>query len=355
MSRAPDQRTLSPDDALPPVEPPSAGFILQLFVVPGVIVVIIVMVWLMFNWLAQKGNDPRAYIDQLQRNNAVRWQAAVNLANALREPNSASGQELKQDHATAQKLADILDTELATGSTDEKLVTLRVFLCRTLGEFQVPEGLPVLMKATSESKEKHPEVRRSALEAIALLAENVRKADPGHSFSQPGLEDALIEAADPQSLRTLTATDKESDRPEREEAARRSAAAFTLGVVGGDKSLAKLRSMLRDADADVRYNAATGLARHGDAACEEVLVEMLDPTAAEGLKNEKQKGSHEYKRAMILVNGLRAAGRLAQQNTTDGLKDLSAAVDKLVDAEVPREIRVEATSLESQLKSRATK
>jgi HEAT repeat protein len=355
MSPAPDHRTLSPDDALPPVEPPSAGFILQLFVVPGVIVVIIVIVLLMFNWLAQKGNDPRAYIDQLQRNNAVRWQAAVNLANALREPHSSAGQELKGDRVTAQKLADILDTEIATGSMDEKLVTLRIFLCRTLGEFHVPEGLPVLMKAANEHKEKHPEVRGAALEAIALLAENIRKANPEHPLSNPNLEIALIEAADPQGLRTATATDSKPDRPEREEAARRSAAAFTLGVIGGEKCLAKLRSMLRDADTEVRYNAATGLARHGDISSEEVLVEMLDPTAAEGLKNEKETGSHEYKRAMILVNGLRAASRLAQQNTTDSLQDLSAAVDTLVEAEVPREIRVEAISLQAQLKNRSTK
>jgi hypothetical protein len=60
-SRTPS--TLSPNDALPPVEPPSAGFILQLFVIPGVIVTIIVLVWLLFNWLAQMGNDPQAYVD----------------------------------------------------------------------------------------------------------------------------------------------------------------------------------------------------------------------------------------------------------------------------------------------------
>ena len=42
----------SVDDNLPPVSPPTAGFLMQLFIVPMVIVVIIVMVCLMFNWLA---------------------------------------------------------------------------------------------------------------------------------------------------------------------------------------------------------------------------------------------------------------------------------------------------------------
>jgi hypothetical protein len=46
---SPPRDGLSPDDALPPVEPPSAGFIIQLFVVPGIIVVVVVMIWVMFN------------------------------------------------------------------------------------------------------------------------------------------------------------------------------------------------------------------------------------------------------------------------------------------------------------------
>ena len=51
------RRAISPDD-LPPVEPPSAGFLVQLFLVPALIVGIIVCVWLAFHWLAQLGNDP---------------------------------------------------------------------------------------------------------------------------------------------------------------------------------------------------------------------------------------------------------------------------------------------------------
>jgi len=42
---------------LPPVEPPSAGFIIQLFVVPGLIVLAIVGVYLLFGKLATVGQD----------------------------------------------------------------------------------------------------------------------------------------------------------------------------------------------------------------------------------------------------------------------------------------------------------
>jgi hypothetical protein len=56
------RRTVSQDDSLPPVEPPNAAFLVQLFLVPGVIVAIIVGVWLAFHWLAHLGSDPQAYV-----------------------------------------------------------------------------------------------------------------------------------------------------------------------------------------------------------------------------------------------------------------------------------------------------
>ena len=51
-NHTPPSRGLSPDDALPPVEPPSAGFILQLFIVPGVIVVVVTLVTLLLTSMA---------------------------------------------------------------------------------------------------------------------------------------------------------------------------------------------------------------------------------------------------------------------------------------------------------------
>src|SRR5882757_6684615 len=105
------RKTILPQNSLPPVEPPSAGFIVQLFVVPGVIVTIIVLVWLMFNWLAQQGNDPYSYVEALGHNNDARWQAASNLADALQMEKKDG--ELRNDPAIAKKLAAILDTEIA--------------------------------------------------------------------------------------------------------------------------------------------------------------------------------------------------------------------------------------------------
>ena len=108
------QRSHSPDD-LPPVEPPSAAFLVQLFLVPGLIVAIIVCVWLAFHWLAHLGNDPQAYVRTLRRDNEGRWQAALNLANDLRGPGGAA---LKADEPLATELGRILGDEVASVSSD---------------------------------------------------------------------------------------------------------------------------------------------------------------------------------------------------------------------------------------------
>ena len=59
------------DDLLPPVEPPSAGFIIQLFVIPALIVVLIVAVWLAFNWLVRTASSPEDVIQGLKQGPSV--------------------------------------------------------------------------------------------------------------------------------------------------------------------------------------------------------------------------------------------------------------------------------------------
>jgi len=342
MSKASPLPELSPNDALPPVEPPSAGFILQLFVVPGVIVVVIVMVWLMFSWLAQMGNDPELYVKALERNNEARWQAAVHLADALREERSAGRDALKHNTDIVRRLSATLDREIEAGSMQEQPVTLRIFLCRVLGEFSVPNGLPELLKAARVSRgEAENAVRSSALEAIALLSENVR-ADSNQKLADPVLDSTLIKCGG------------DSDRLVR------SAAAYCMGVLGGAPLTAKLRDMLEDIAPDVRYNAATGLARHGDSAAVPVLIEMLDPNelagveAEQGVQSEQKQPLRQYKQGLIIVNALRAVSRLLQVNSSIDRGPLEAAVEKLSVAEVDPKVRGQAGQVLDELrKSRA--
>ena len=336
MSSDPPRSPVSlPDDALPPVEPPSAGFIVQLFVVPGVIVLVVIIIWVLFNWLAQKGNDRDAFVRGLSRNNEARWQMAFNLANALRAERNSTSPRLSNDPELARQLAEVLDREIEAGSLDENPLTLRIYLCRALGEFRVPDALPTLIKAASTARdEKEEEVRRAALEGIAMLADNVGAGNKAIADNAK-LQETLLDAAADSDPRT------------------RSVAAVALGVIGTPAMKDKLHFLLEDANPDVRYNAAARLAQQGDVAAVPVLVEMLDQQETAGVDVEENVEMRPFKRALITVNALRASSQLAEKNAQADLASLRDAVEKLLASDPTPEIRIEATATLQHFESRA--
>jgi hypothetical protein len=161
------------EPALPPVEPPSAGFLIQLFVIPGVIVAAIVGVWLLFTSLASDTGDPRTYLEHLRSNTDKRWHAAVYLASALAGDDHT---ELRYDPKFMADMAMVLDQSIDGGETTEQPVQFRSFLCRALGHFHIAKALPTLVRAADTQRDPNEiEVRLSALEAIAQLTDNIRR------------------------------------------------------------------------------------------------------------------------------------------------------------------------------------
>jgi hypothetical protein len=235
----------------------------------------------------------------------------------------------------ARQLAAILKREIDAGSMEENPLTLRIFLCLALGEFKVPDGLPTLIEAAGTARdEKEQEVRRAAIEGIALLADNVG-ADNKQFSDNPKLEAVLLEAAGNDDPRT------------------RKVAAVTLGVIGTSRMVEKLHFMLEDANPDVRYNAAARLAVRGDAAGLPVLLEMLDPEEMAGVLSEKTAKMRPFKRALITVSALKAGSQLAEKNPDADLGALETAVKKLLAGDASGEIRIQATVLSRKLQNRA--
>jgi len=322
----PTRRGYSPDDALPPVEPPSAGFLVQLFLVPALIVGIIVSVWLAFHWLAQLGNDPQAAVRTLRRNTEGRWQAALNLANDLRGP---GGAVLKADTGLAAELGSILSDEMKSGrpaggsNAAEQSRTLAIYLCRALGEFAVPEAAePLLARVRDDSQ---PEITRAAVEALAVLATNLSATQ--QSFADPAAVSAAVTAA------TLSA-----DR------GLRSSSAYALGVVGGAGARGRLEELCEDADNDVRYNAALGLARLGGTAAWETLAEMLGLPDVAARPGDPETQAERYKRAMVVVNALKGVSLLVDDSGEPPPETITTAVAALRDDAIA-DVRQGATAL----------
>lgn len=320
------RRPLSADDSLPPVEPPNAGFLVQLFLVPAAIVGIIVCVYLAFYWLAHLGNDPEASIKALQRNTEGRWHAALNFANDLR---GKDGGRLKNDPALAVKLAAVLDAEVASGKPrlsgdgGDQSRTLCGYLCRALGEFAVPEAAaPLLARITDSSL---PQVGQAAVEAITVLAENLRLAK--RSFP------------DPAAVTTALVGASRSD-----DAALRSRAAYAIGVAAGAAGADRLLELLLDQSENVRFNAAVGLARQGNPAAWEMLGEMLAQPDVATTPGDEESQARRYKRVVVVVNALRGVGLLLDA----GRGPSGDAIIKTVEAlemDPARDVREAATAL----------
>ena len=305
-------------DLLPEVEAPSAGFILQLFVVPALIVIVVFLIWLLFSWLVHRTTmNPEELIQGLQSSSVARWQRASELADLLRNERYA---EIRQNPAAAAKLAAILDRELdaaeSSGGTNEEAVMLRFFLCRALGEFCVTEGFDVLIKAATTDRGPDDQfVRRGAIQAIAVRVFNLSQLDPPQGVSGSELESAL---------QSLAGDDDDLIRSE---------TAYALGRIGTPASLTQLESMVDDPHTDTRYNAAVALAEHGNSQAVDTLAEMLDPLEMESVRQEGNEPAQFYKRGLIMTSALEAVEALASQSSGTDFSDVIEVLERVVRAD----------------------
>ncbi|HLJ10121.1 MAG TPA: hypothetical protein VKU82_02975, partial [Planctomycetaceae bacterium] len=118
-------------EELPPVRPPSAGFIVQLFVVPGLIVLAVVGVWLLFGKLATSEQDWKGLLIELQHpNKHRRWRGASGLAQMLKADQGlgSNGQQLSRNREIAQALSGALTEEVQRGGQSDEDVKYQTFL-----------------------------------------------------------------------------------------------------------------------------------------------------------------------------------------------------------------------------------
>ncbi len=334
-----------PPEMLPNVTPPNASFILQLFFIPMVIVTIIVVLWMGFSWLAHMGTNPEDLVTDVEKLNEGSWQRALTLADLLRNPQY---DRLKDDQELAQRLADALQKQLSEPDPEkdrDNRINLRLYLTRALGEFRTPVVLPALVQAATTERDaarerttdprqwfpKEIDVRRAALESLAVLG-GEDSLGPQALRERADVMEAVLAA----SRERPTGPDPNDDR-----AKLRQTAAFTLGVIGGPEALDRLALLLADPFPNTRYNAAVGLARHGDSRAIEGLAEMLDPTNQEAVASEASESEQHWKRGLIMMNALRAANQLAEKNPQADLTPVRQAAEKLLRPEYDQAIYLE--------------
>ncbi len=349
---------------LPPVEPPSGAFLMQLFVTPLVIVSLIVGIWFLVAWIAARDTVPATLVDDIERLNHRSWQKALTLANALRDPKRT---DLRRDKVLAQRLATLLQDQLRKDQPSQEQLWLQVYLCRALGEFELPITAPTLVQAVNQATSgEQAAVRRAAIQALGMLASHLKSG----ALSQEG--DVL--------LALTNATQPPQDSPQRQgdearEAIRlRTTATYVLGLIGGEAATHRLLELQNDAQPEVRQNAAVGLARLGHEACVPPLLDMLawrdaphgqstmtgSPIAVDHSPGtavhaiETGTGDARWERELAVSGALRAVALLATRHPDFDVEPFVQPVDTLVaDTDISPSLHQEAVDTQNLLQRRS--
>ncbi len=289
---------------LPSVEPPSAGFIVQLFVIPAIIVMVVLGVWLLFGQLATGEFDWRRAVANIKSENPhIRWRAAMTLSEML-DADAArgeDGQHLAENVEIADSICDIYAGLIAqTQFTDEEREQME-FLSKAMGRLDVPEVVtPVLLSAMRHDDE---DIQRQSLVAASMIAgESQERGRP--------LDDAEV-------------VDAAVDLSYSETSIIRQSAVYLLGLLESDDAGPRLTALLNHGDPTTRINAAIGLARSGSLAGMAVFEEAVEGAISEPPVNPGRTATAEEQQAylhelLILTNTIKALDLLkASLSETD--------------------------------------
>lgn len=326
--------SLSPEDAgLPPIEPPSARFIVQLFVVPALIVAAVIGVYLLFGKLASRDVDWREHAADLRSANPqVRWRAALGLAQLL-EADTLRGtrdKPLAEEADLAAELAETLTQELSRPVEGEDHQRLLDYLVKAVGWMDVPQTVLPPLRSAAQPDRPEP-LQQQALNAIAMVTG--RAFEKGQPISDAALTKELIAGTNaPTSiLRHLSA--------------------YNLGLLDSPEATARLQELIDDQDEFLRLQAAIGLARRksleGLPVFEDILREAglrtFDPTTV----HTQEEANAYFEAAKPVVQALTAAanlrGEFSPQQTADLIR-LVEPLTKVTDAEL-RHHAIETLSL----------
>lgn len=353
-------------EELPPVSPPSAGFIVQLFLIPALIVMAVVAVWALFGKLADSESDWKQLVTELGSSNEHRrWRAALGVAQLLRNEEISPPTErepLARHPLVVDSLTELFSKAIASTSPTDEDITHQEFLARTLGSLDADEKtLPVLAEATKDSHTV--EVRKSALMSIATIAgrhfdvatgykpSSGEKPVEGVAVRKVPLEKPTI--SDPATLTQLTICAQDPLPVVRH------LAGFAIANVGGAEATEQLKLMLLDGDRFARANAAVGLARNGSTdsipPMIELLNESLQPFNAQPVQGKSEaeqrlaENTFQVEQPQVVRNCLRGISDL--WNTADATQkaELKAVVEKVAADFFAPDVRIQANELLKQI------
>jgi HEAT repeat protein len=254
----------------------------QFFLIPLAVVAVLVLVYAGFRMLIADQRSAQDYLNDIRVGGRDRrWPAAYELSRLLADPSVEAGDP---------DLGRALVRAFKESKDDDPRV--RRYLGLAIGRLKAPppDTIPTLLEATGDPE---AETAISAIWALGSLGrpEVVPALQPLYGSPDPGVRKVVV---------------------------------YALGALPGDAQLETLRAALQDAVPDVQWNAAIGLARHGDASGVAVLRRMLDREYVErAVTRPARLDADEDPVADVMIGSLRAIAALGEGSLRSSVESLS--------------------------------
>lgn len=315
----------SVQDDLPPVQPPSAGFILQLFVVPGLIVLAVVAVWALFGRIAAGEQDWKTLVEEVQSpNHHIRTRAMYGLAQVLEQDQrrGESGLRLNVNTEIASALSSQLSRELKSNSTSKESLAIQEYLTRALGYLDTPELVMPALRLSLEPQ-YDIEVRKSGATSIAMVA--------GRAFEKGDILE------DPETVESLVKSSGDS------QPIMRQASVFALGLFKSEIADQQVHVLLGNDDWNTCVNAAIALARQGNTDGLSVFKQAL-------ITKPPEKPEDLAMQFVIMTNTMKALTMLAPKMSEADKSEFRDILKNLSSNHAEIRIRVDAQNALQSLK-----
>jgi hypothetical protein len=286
----------------------------QFFLIPLAVVAVTATVYIGFRSLLADNRSPQDYLTEIRTGGMARaWPAAFELSRLMDDP------RVRSDKSLAVSLVQAFD-EAKDGDP-----RVRKYLALAIGRIEPPlppEAVTILLKSLDDP-EKHwapdmfsrfngwtDEMSEAHISTIWALGAS------GDASVAPKLQ-PLFASPDP-GVRKIVV--------------------YSLGALPGDTQIPTLQTGLEDPAADVRWNAAVALARHGRADGEGVLKQMLDRSYVEQrVTRDPRQNADADPVGDVMISGLRAAAVLKDPSLKPSVNTLSQSDRSLKVREVALE------------------
>jgi HEAT repeat protein len=255
----------------------------QFFLIPLTVVALTVTVYVGFRSLLADDRSPQEYLSEIRNGGSDRrWPAAYELSRLMSDP------KVRSDRTLGPALVKAFRE--STGDPQ-----VRRYLALAIGRLEPPLPSDAIADLTQALDDPDGETRITVIWALGSSGD---------------------EAVVPRLLTLYQAQDAD--------AGIRKMLVYALGALPGDRQIDTLRTALQDSTADVRWNAAVALARHGRSEGAAVLQQMLDRAYVErAVKRDVRQDEDQDPIADVMISGIRAGAAIKDASLKPAIETLS--------------------------------